>query len=31
MIRGYAILTRDPRGYRQYFPALEIIAPDSHP
>jgi predicted nucleic acid-binding protein len=31
MIRGYAILTRDPRGYRQYFPALEIIAPDTHP
>ena len=30
-IRGYAILTRDPRGYRQYFPGLEIIAPDTHP
>jgi len=30
-IRGYAILTRDPRCYRQYFPGLEIIAPDMHP
>ena len=31
MIRGYAILTRDPRCYRTYFPSLEIIAPDTHP
>lgn len=30
-IRGYAILTRDPAGYRSYFPDLEIIAPDTHP
>jgi predicted nucleic acid-binding protein len=30
-VRGYAILTRDPQGYRTYFPGLEIIAPDTHP
>lgn len=30
-IRGYAVLTRDPNGYRTYFPDLEIIAPDTHP
>lgn len=30
-VRGYAILTRDPGGYRTYFPDLEIIAPDTHP
>jgi predicted nucleic acid-binding protein len=29
--RGYALLTRDPRRYRIYFPAVELIAPDSHP
>jgi predicted nucleic acid-binding protein len=30
-VRGYTLLTRDPRRYRRYFPALEIIAPDTHP
>ena len=30
-VRGYALLTRDPRRYRKYFPSLEIIAPDTHP
>ena len=30
-IRGYAILTRDPTGYRRYFPGVELIAPDTHP
>lgn len=30
-IRGYRILTRDPSGYRAYFPDLDIIAPDTHP
>ena len=28
---GYSILTRDPSGYRRYFPDLDIIAPDTHP
>jgi predicted nucleic acid-binding protein len=27
-IRGYRLLTRDPRRYRTYFPSLEVIAPD---
>jgi predicted nucleic acid-binding protein len=30
-VRAYTLLTRDPRRYRQYFPTLEIIAPDTHP
>ncbi|MGB3390477.1 MAG: type II toxin-antitoxin system VapC family toxin [Pseudaminobacter sp.] len=30
-IRGYTLLTRDPSGYRTYFPGLDIIAPDTHP
>lgn len=30
-LRGYALLTRDPRRYRRYFPNLSIIAPDTHP
>ncbi len=30
-VKGYALLTRDPGRYRSYFPALQIIAPDSHP
>ena len=28
---GHAILTRDGARYRSYFPALKIIAPDTHP
>ncbi|MBZ8135369.1 type II toxin-antitoxin system VapC family toxin [Afifella sp. IM 167] len=28
---GYFLLTRDPKRYRQYFPLLRIIAPDTHP
>jgi predicted nucleic acid-binding protein len=28
---GYRLLTRDARRYRQYFPDLEVIAPDTHP
>lgn len=31
VIRGYRLLTRDPAGYRRYFPMLDIIAPDTHP
>ncbi len=30
-IRGYRLLTRDPAGYRAYFPGLAIVAPDTHP
>jgi predicted nucleic acid-binding protein len=28
---GYTLLTRDPARYRDYFPGLQIIAPDTHP
>lgn len=31
VIRGHALLTRDPTGFRGYFPGLDIIAPDTHP
>jgi len=31
VVRGYRLLTRDPAGYRSYFPSLDIIAPDTHP
>jgi predicted nucleic acid-binding protein len=27
-VRGYALLTRDPRRYRSYFPSLTLIAPE---
>ena len=30
-LRCYALLTRDPARYRNYFPTLNIIAPDTHP
>jgi predicted nucleic acid-binding protein len=30
-IRGYRLLTRDPSGYRTYFPTVELITPDTHP
>ncbi|HTO33698.1 MAG TPA: type II toxin-antitoxin system VapC family toxin [Pararhizobium sp.] len=30
-IRGHTILTRDPKGYRTYFPSVELITPDTHP
>jgi predicted nucleic acid-binding protein len=30
-VKGYVLLTRDPRRYREYFPTLNIIAPDTHP
>jgi len=29
-VRGYDILTRDPEGYRSYFPTLKIISPELH-
>jgi len=31
LTKQYHLLTRDPRRYRQYFPTLDIIAPDTHP
>jgi predicted nucleic acid-binding protein len=31
VVKGHRLLTRDPRRYREYFPSLEIIAPDTHP
>ncbi|MQB42050.1 type II toxin-antitoxin system VapC family toxin [Rhizobium sp. ICMP 5592] len=30
-VRGYSILTRDPKGYRSYFPSLDLITPETHP
>lgn len=30
-VKGHRILTRDGARYRSYFPAVEVIAPDSHP
>ena len=30
-VKGHRLITRDARRYRNYFPALEIIAPDTHP
>lgn len=30
-VRGYALLTRDPAGYRRYFPTVPLISPDTHP
>ncbi|KAA0700886.1 type II toxin-antitoxin system VapC family toxin [Neorhizobium sp. P12A] len=30
-IRGYAVLTRDPKGYRPYFPLLDLVTPETHP
>lgn len=31
VVRGYSILTRDPKGYRAYFPSVELITPETHP
>jgi predicted nucleic acid-binding protein len=30
-VRGYDLLTRDARGFRQYFPSLTLISPETHP
>ena len=30
-VKGYALLTRDARRYRSYFPKLKLIAPDQNP
>jgi predicted nucleic acid-binding protein len=29
-IAGLILVTRDPRRYRQHFPRLELVAPDTH-
>ena len=29
--KGFRILTRDGTRYRNYFPQVEVIAPDTHP
>ncbi|MBL0374629.1 type II toxin-antitoxin system VapC family toxin [Rhizobium sp. KVB221] len=31
VVRGYSILTRDPKGYRAYFPTVDLITPETHP
>jgi hypothetical protein len=31
LVSGYQIITRDPSGYRRYFPTVELITPDTHP
>lgn len=31
VVRGYTILTRDPTGYRSYFPTVDLITPETHP
>jgi len=31
VIRDYAILTRDPKGYRSHFPTVQLITPETHP
>ena len=30
-VQGYVLLTRDPSRYRQAFPTLKIVSPDTHP
>ena len=30
-VQGYNLLTRDPTRYRQAFPTLKIISPETHP
>ena len=31
VVRGYSIITRDPSGYRSYFPGVDLVTPESHP
>ncbi|MDP3898738.1 MAG: type II toxin-antitoxin system VapC family toxin [Mesorhizobium sp.] len=28
LVAGHRLLTRDPKGYRSYFPRLEIVSPE---
>jgi predicted nucleic acid-binding protein len=30
-LRGHRLITREPKRYRNYFPDIELIAPDAHP
>jgi predicted nucleic acid-binding protein len=30
-VRGYSVLTRDPKSYRTYFPSIDLISPETHP
>ena len=30
-VRGYGLLTRDPKSFRTYFPTVEVLEPDTHP
>ncbi|MGV8939028.1 MAG: type II toxin-antitoxin system VapC family toxin [Allorhizobium sp.] len=30
-IRGYSIITRDPKSFRTYFPMVSLITPETHP
>ena len=30
-VRSHRLLTRDPGRYRAYFPALDLITPETHP
>jgi predicted nucleic acid-binding protein len=30
-VRKYSLLTRDPKGFRTYFPTVEVLVPDTHP
>ena len=30
-VQGYVLLTREPSRYRQVFPTLKIVSPDTHP
>jgi len=30
-VRGHSIITRDPDGFRSYFPGLDLITPETRP